>query len=236
MFCDAMPQNSLDVWKLLNSRQQQYLKAIYKADQNAECGERAAWSSRRSSRSASIWRWLPYSIDGDLRQSLAWEKLIDEGAGSTFEALESRTIIECKYERNMFGEQLLYVKLTTFGRRVARAGLGESAPKKLPVGTLHDYYWKALVKAYDALGEGLEANEEEPGLYGGIGWKVWLRLRDYKLGTLVQEVKIKYRGDGNWEHRLFITEFGKRFVQENWQKYRDLTNEVEAEAISPNVQ
>lgn len=222
-----MPQNSLDIWNSLNPRQQKYLSCIYEADQSAQKYEKTGWSPGRESRPASVWRWLPYSSDGYLRHLFKDEQLVDKGSGSTFAALRDRNIIDCKYEFGLF-DSILYVKLTTLGRRVARAGLGESAPKKLPVGTLRDYQWKALVKAYRAGDEGLEAPEEEPGFYDGIGWKVWLRLRNYKSGTLVQEKKTKYRLNGDWEHRLLITDFGKKFIQENWEKYRDLYPEVEA--------
>ncbi len=222
-----MPENSLEVWNSLNPRQQKYLSCIYEADRNAEDYERGKWSSGISSRPASVWRWLSYSADSYLRDLLKSEKLIDEGSGSTFEALRERKIIECKHEQGFFGSSLLYVKLTTFGRRVARVGLDKPAPKKLPVGTLRDYQWKALVKAYRAGDEGLK-DVDELEFYGGIGWKVWLRLRNYKSGALVQEKKTTYKGNADWEYRIFITDFGKQFIQKNWEKYRDLYPEVEA--------
>jgi hypothetical protein len=72
------------------------------------------------------------------------EGLIDEGTGSTFNALEARKLIECQENFAKHQVFLSEVQLTKLGRAVARAGLGVSAPKLLPKGQLRERQWEAL--------------------------------------------------------------------------------------------
>ncbi len=52
-------------WQSLNSRQQDYMQAIYQADQEVEAAERSRWSRGGRSREASAWRWMLYvNLDG----------------------------------------------------------------------------------------------------------------------------------------------------------------------------
>jgi hypothetical protein len=88
-------------WADLNERQQQYMQAIYETDQEQEADERGAWKRGSTPRPASVWRWMEYgAFDGvgsTLYTKLYLRKLVDEGTGSTFNALESRGFITCKY-------------------------------------------------------------------------------------------------------------------------------------------
>ena len=61
---------------------------------------------------------------------------------------------------------------------------GTKAYKAPPVGTLKEWHWRALAKAYAARDEGLEGSY---GDYANIGRPTWLRLRDYKRGALIEE-------------------------------------------------
>ncbi len=217
----SIVQCDSDLWGSLNLRQQKYLAAIYRADQDAESYNRTGWRPGRTLRRASEWRWLPFTGDGGLRLSLGLQNLIDEGSGNTLAALSRRKLIELRSESSIFGRELIFVKMTTLGRKVARAGLGEPVPPKLPPGTLRDYQWHALLMVYNA-GTGLEG-DEDCWIYGNIGWNTWQRLYRYKFGALVEDspVEVCRNGFTYHEQRLFVTEYGKRFVLEQWDKYRE---------------
>ncbi len=136
---------------------------------------------------------------------------------------------------------VLYLRMTTKGRQVARAGLAEPPPEgtlpnesRLPPGTLRRWHWRALAQAYAAGGEGLTS--DIAGDYGRIGWRTWLRLRDYQnkaggFGGLVEERVAGMRpGPFNpgQEHRLFVTADGRRFYEERREEYRQRYPEVDA--------
>ena len=88
-------------WAALNARQQQYLLAIYRADQAAEHENRAAFRNRARSRPAAEWRWLRYGYVsapgaplGTLQQGLGDRR--DQGAGSTLAMLSDHGLIETR--------------------------------------------------------------------------------------------------------------------------------------------
>ena len=227
-------------WSELNDRQRAYLEAVYRADQDAEAWERSAWSQGRERRPADVWRWLLYGsplVDSSLQLALATSGLVDRGTGSTFAALEGRGLLLTRHARMhvVLGKwsgmvEVLYVRMTAPGRKVVRAGLGEKAPQKLPAGGLREWHWRALAKAYGAGEEGLD---HEGGVdYGRIGWRTWLRLRDYQskahgLGGLVEEKLVGFSGPSS-VHRLFITVDGRRLYRERWEEYRERYPDVEA--------
>ena len=88
-------------WADLNERQQHYLQAIYEVDQEQEKDERSTWRRGGTPRPASEWRWMEYgtfyNIHTPLKMKIFLRKLQDEGTGATFEALERRGFITCKY-------------------------------------------------------------------------------------------------------------------------------------------
>jgi hypothetical protein len=100
--------------------------------------------------------------------------------------------------------------MSTKGRRLARSWTGQKAYKAPTAGTLKEWHWRALARAYAAGDEGLEGSY---GDYGNIGWNTWLRLRDYTRGALIEE-----RASGLWSnpatgssgsrHRIYITGAG----------------------------
>lgn len=164
------------------------------------------------------------------------EGIIDEGTGSTFTALERRGLIEYRerYEPNIISlKPLTSVRLTRKGRKEARSLLGESAPKKLPKGTLREWHWNALALLYEAGGE-LDSSQSVSGCYGGIGWKTWLRLRDYYdtgKGLVKEHSRFVWRPDRKESDRVYairLTESGREFYEQNWEKYRELYPNVEA--------
>lgn len=224
----------------LNSRQQTYLKCIYREDQAAEKHENRRWNQGHSKRPADEWRWLLYAdLAGGptpLKRLLNIEGLVDEGTGSTFNALTRRGLIEYRerFEPNIMSfEPLTSVRLTRKGRAEARKLLGESAPKKLPKGTLQEWQWNALARLYQAGGE-LDSVQHGPACYGGIGWKTWLRLRDYydtDNGLVEEHSRLVLRpGTQVRDHIYYIklTESGREFYKQNWQRYRELYPDVKA--------
>ncbi len=221
-------------WSELNTRQQAYLKAVYDIDQALEANVRLAgahgyWNSTP----ASVWRWMPYNTSGSgLLRRIQEAGYQDQGTGSTFEALERRGLVECKYEPGSLGSPLLLVRMTKAGRKVVREGLNLPTPKPLPPGTLREWHWRALVHAYQAGAAGVRDWPR------GIGWNTWLRLRDYRVQgrdrPLVEEAAVpdepylrqRWPGDtgviSTERSVLRITDFGRQYYRENWQRYREL--------------
>lgn len=228
-------------WADLNERQQQYMQAIYETDQEQEVDERGAWQRGGTPRPASIWRWMEYGVfDGvgsALYTKLYLRKLIDEGTGSTFNALESRGFIECKYTykrrdggRETF-ERFLMLRITKAGRKLVRSATGAQREKALPSGTLREWHWRAMAEAWKARPDGLKS--ETSGTWARIGWNTWLRLREYKAGSLIEEFIVRKPGE-YWQYRYWccirLTSFGEQYYRENWQRYRELYPEVDAPA------
>src|SRR5216683_1563469 len=78
-----------------------WLRAVYETDQEQEADERGMWKHGGTPRPAREWQWMEYGVfngvGSTLYTKLYLRKLIDEGTGSTFNALESRGFITCKY-------------------------------------------------------------------------------------------------------------------------------------------
>jgi hypothetical protein len=207
----------------LNDRQRAYLQAIFDTDQAIEADMRAVpFSPFHDRPKAAEWRWLEYSEpvpEIAWPGSRLWEALkksapIDQGTGSTFRALADRGLVQIEErECNVHGQRKPYLRMTPAGRKLVRSWTGARAYKALPAGTLREWHWRALATAYAASDEGLEG---EYGDYAHIGWSTWLRLRDYKWGTLVEE-----RG-GLGVYRLFITTAGRQLYETDWARYREL--------------
>ncbi|BDM83543.1 hypothetical protein [Acaryochloris marina] len=150
-------QTPLSIWNQLNSRQQKYLELIYQADQSAERFEKMSWNNGRRSRPASVWRWLYYGDIDDrpspLKSRLLRAELVDNGTGSTLNALERRTLIECDGS-----VPELYIKVTRLGRKAVRTGTNESVVKapRTPRGMLSYKAWQAMVLVFKAGKEGVQ--------------------------------------------------------------------------------
>jgi hypothetical protein len=155
--------------------------------------------------------------------------MVDKGTGSTFSALADRGLINVQWHRvNVHGQGVPHLRMSTKGRRLARSWTGQKAYQAPPAGTLKEWHWRALARAYASGDEGLEGSY---GDYGNIGWNTWLRLRDYKRGALIEE-----RARGSWSnpatgssgsrYRIHITGAGWALYEREWARYRsiDCTN------------
>lgn len=219
----------LNLWSELNQRQQATLTAIYRADQSVEAVQKYCWRNSSIREKAAVWRNLQYyfeptSYETLLHKLLSEAGVVDQGLGSTLSLLERHKLIECNY----YDGELISIKLTTTGRAIARAGRGESAPKKPPKGQLKLKQWEALATAYQAGELGIDSGLNF-GDYAGFSWQwTWLKLRDY-YGTdngLVKEVG--YWKDGKHLTKLVITQPGIEFYRQQWSQYRALYPDINA--------
>ena len=229
-------------WADLNERQQKYLQEIYDQDQENERHEKSQWTRGGRPRPAIEWRWMLYGImpeigsDSPLRRRLKVANLVDPGIGATFQALESRGCVLCRYAPVVGpGDPFVYIQITPAGRKLVRAAIGEQREKPLPPGTLREWHWKAMVEAWKGRPKGVMASGGWYGNYGDIGWNTWLRLRDYKAGPLIEEYQIsgQYNASTGARYDLYwlkLSVLGEQFYHENWQRYRELYPEVDAPA------
>lgn len=225
-------------WADLNERQQEYMKVIYEVDQLQEQYEKQRAAMDRYSRPADQWRYMEYADTytgyTPFKRRLIEKGLVDQGTGSTFEALRERELILIKYDHAVL------VRLTTKGRKLVRQAIGYQPQKKMPTGTLQEWHWKALIEAWKAGDDGIVPDGR--GYYARIGWNTWLRLRDYKVHgenePLAEEKSIRITWHKNeaiglvtsytQEIRMMITAFGKEYYRENWARYRELYPDVQA--------
>ncbi len=228
-----------DNQQFINKDNYREIQAIYETDQEQEADERGMWKCGGTPRPAREWRWMEYGVfsgvGSTLYTKLYLRKLIDEGTGSTFNALESRGFITCKYTRTRRGgertfDSFLMLQITKEGRALVREATGAKAHRPGEPGMLREWHWKAMVEAWKSRPAGVESVNS---YYGHIGWNTWLRLRDFKAGPLVEE----YRTDGPYLahvgysvdiHWIRLTLFGEQYYRDNWQRYRDLYPEVDA--------
>jgi len=227
-------------WGDLNERQQEYLQAVYEVDQEQEADEHSIWTRGGRPRPAREWRWIEYGVfDGvptDLYSKLHLRHLIDEGTGSTFNALEARNLITCKYSnirRNGQGtfERFLTTQITPQGRKLVREATGAPREKSLPPGTLREWHWRAMAEAWKARPAGLQSVAGSD--YGHISWNTWLRLRDYKVGALIEEYSTWGKKEPHMSatpqiYWVRLSPFGEQYYRDNWQRYRDLYPDVDA--------
>lgn len=230
-------------WADLNKRQQTYLQAVFEVDQTQEesikrDGARGRWNSTP----ASEWRWMPYNASGAaLLRKIQGAGYQDQGTGSTFEALRRRGLVLCKYEPGSLGGPILFVQITKVGRRMVREALNVKAPKALPVGTLREWHWRALCRAYVRGDQGMQYDKDTEDGFGYVSWNTCLRLRDYTVKgearPLIGEKRFSgehistvagYTFKQDYIARLCITEFGKQYYRDNWQRYRELYPDVNA--------
>jgi hypothetical protein len=215
-------------WTDLNERQQQYMQAVFEVDQAQEAymkwlGSQGRWTNTP----ASEWRWMPYNASGAaLLQKIKDAGYVDQGTGSTFEALERRGLVLCKYEPGSLGGPILFVQITKAGRKLVRNALNIKAPKALPVGTLREWHWRGLCRAYVRGDQGLPYDSDLGDGFGYVSWNTCLRLRDYRVKG--QERGLIREGRHGEPFGLVITDFGREYYRENWQRYRDLYPDVDA--------
>lgn len=124
-------------------------------------------------------------VGSTLYTKLYLRKLVDEGTGSTFNALEVRGFIKCKYTRKRRDggretlERFLMLQITKEGRALVRSATGEKAYRPGASGILREWRWKAMDEAWKARPAGLKSEYGEN--YGHISWNTWLRLREQNV-------------------------------------------------------
>src|SRR6266567_8785744 len=118
--------------QLINKDNYREMQAIYETDQEQEAEERGMWERGGIPRPAREWRWMEYGvfygIGSTLYTKLYLRKLIDEGTGSTFNALEKRGYIKCKYTHtrrngNRMFDSFLMLQITKEGRALVRSAI-----------------------------------------------------------------------------------------------------------------
>jgi hypothetical protein len=218
----------------LNDRQRAYLLAIFETDQATEADMRSVpFSPFHDRPKASEWRWIEYSEPiplinkpaSRLYAAIRKASKIDQGTGSTFDALAARGLVQVG-TRGPDGYP--HLRITPAGRRLVRSWTGAKTYKAPPAGALKEWHWRALAKAYAAGAEGLEGSY---GDYANIGWNTWLRLRDYKRGALIEErasgsLHNPTTGSSGTRYRIHITGAGWALYEREWARYRpvDCTN------------
>ena len=233
----------MKLWQELNERQQYYLVAIYEVDQEQEREERRAWFSGRHTRPASEWRWIEYGTfygeDSPLKRKIASFQLLDEGTGSTFDALERRGLIDRWYtQERRNGEaahvSFLAIQITSQGRKLLRRALGLKRSKPLPAGILSEWQWSALSLLWENRPDGLLGDGH--GWYGMVGPRTWQRLKTYKAAPLVETYKawkqvVYHSSEQEWSesrpfYRMRLTAFGEHYYYEHWHEYHALYPDV----------
>jgi len=227
-------------WVDLNERQQQYLQAIYDQNQENKRHVSTGLFRGRRTRPAAEWRWMCYGIfpetgsDSPLRHRLKVADLVDPGTEATFEALEKRGYILCRYKPVVTGDPLVYIQITPKGRKLVRTATSAEREKSLPVGTLRKGHWRAMVVAWKGRPEGVQASSGWRGDYGNIPRKVWLCLRDYQGGALIETHQIqRERRAGIYTPPIYwlrLTPLGEQYYCDNWQRYHELYPDVDAPA------
>ena len=234
---------ALVIWQSLDTVHQRVLQIVYRVDQLVEKHEYELRAEGHYNRPpASEWRWLFLEpLPGECHPDRALAKYLREArlAASSQPVLDdlvSAGLID--YRRKRFAQKpsAHQYQITRLGRRVVRAGTGETREKPLPTGTLREHHWRALELAYRAGETGLASTGH--GYYGNLPWRTWVRLRNYKDGALVEE----RGGELLWEkrktyidyhaqvrefvpqtpYRLCITEFGKTYFVQEQARYRAL--------------
>jgi len=195
------------------------MQAVYDVDQAQEANIKAmAARGRWKSAPASVWRWLPYNAAGAaLLRRIQDAGYQDEGTGSTFAALDQRGLIICQYEPGSLGSPILLVQITKAGRKLVRDALGVQAPRALPVGTLREWHWRALCRAYVRGEQGMGYDQDKDDGFGYVSWNTCLRLRDYRL--FGQDMPLIREGRRGEQFALRITNYGRLYYRENWQRY-----------------
>ncbi len=230
-------------WDDLNERQQTYLKLIYEYDQIQERNEKRRSARDWNSLPARVWRKIEYadtySGHTPLKQSIKDAGMVDHGTGSTFKALRDRGLIQASWTHLLSNEVDIW--LTANGRKLVRSALNITARTTLPVGTLREWHWRALCRAYLAGDAGVGYDVDTGDGFGYVTWNTSLRLREYRYHgeerPLIAEKRFPgehidtvagYNFKMGYTSRTCITDFGKWYYQENWQRYREMYPEVKA--------
>jgi len=228
----------------LNDRQRTYLLAALEIDQRQQRFHKEAFGRGdfdESCRPAADWRAMPFGRRDDfearpptpLREACGGA---DEGSGATWAALARRRLVSVQdrpVHRSPCGLILPHVTLTPAGRRMALALKGEAPMPRAP-GVLAYGTWRALSAAQRAGRAGLK-DDQGGGWYGGIPWRTWLLLRNFRGGGLVEEfsrwVPQPQRlnpGHREREHFIRLSERGCTYYASKWAANRDAYPDIDA--------
>lgn len=211
---------------LLNDRQRIYLAALYDCDQAKEQDRRLRAARGFYDRvPAAEWRWIMYGpVAEPSALYLALAGHIDQGTGSTWQALEDRGLCRCRTTPDAFGVPLLEVQITPAGRKLMRAARGEQRPKATPKGQLKERQWAALVRLYAAGETGID-NDTLLYAKGGFDWHATIRRLVEYQPPLIEYVPM-YQPYMRGCYR--ITEDGRAYYEAEHARYRDLYPNVDA--------
>jgi hypothetical protein len=116
--------------------------------------------------------------------------------------------------------------ITRVGRKMVREAFAIAKAQKLPVGTLREWHWRALCRAYVRGDQGMGYDSDTGDGFGYVSWNTCLRLRDYQVkGQDKALIRESRHGE---QFALVITEFGQQYYRDNWQRYQGLYPEVDA--------
>ena len=116
----------------------------------------------------------------------------------------------------------IFIQITPAGRKLVRNALSIKLPKRLPVGGLQEWHWRALATAYIARETpGVESETwwVREGDYGGISYKTWHRLLYYTIhGNECPLVRV-HSGNDTLGYIAQITPWGIAFYERVWNFY-----------------
>jgi len=158
----------------------------------------------------------------ELKTMLEREKLDNQGLGRIFTTLAAKELIKHEMKLVKIGRSALempFVQLTRRGRLYMRRKLSATLSKESKSKFLPEWKWQILDRLADAGGVFYSVNkkgeiDEIFGEYGGVRWKIWLQLKFFRQGALVEQ----FQPDSKSKCALRFTEFGKKFYQEH-RKY-----------------
>lgn len=216
----------------LNERQRIMLRTIFDTDQARETYYRQMAARGTYPPKASVWRWMDYKTDGygidsELKAAIKRAGLIDQGTGSTWEALSARGFIEMRY---VGIEQIPEIKITPKGRKAVRSETGQHAHKPRPKGVLAERQWAALVRLWQVGDQGI-GNDTLLYDRGGFTYIPTIhRLVTYSPRPLIEYVSGLDHSNPLMSSFYRITEAGKAFYRERWQDYHERYPSIEAPA------
>ncbi|MFD0686022.1 hypothetical protein [Actinomadura fibrosa] len=212
-------QQALATWQALPAQHATCLTVIYRADQAAEAEQRGAWTTGGRTEKASVWRWRPYRPvrtppADSLAAQLRAHGLNHAAALAAFTALDDHGLIEVR----PCGTQGRDIKLTTAGRKVARAG-GVDPAHTGTKDLLSEGLWEMLVSVWQA----------HPDAYPASDSGAWDRLLHADPNPLVRVADTPYRLDQYRLRRaMLLTDAGADHYRRNWHTYARAYPDVNA--------
>lgn len=233
------PAPAAETWHDLNRRQRAYLAACFREDQHAETAARRRRAAGQDPGPAAQWRRLPFTVKADpaftghtgIQERLRAEGWHDAGAGATLHALARRGLLQVSEDQvEVFPLGFVprvVVELTRSGRACARAGLGESPPRRPPGDLLSRWLWGVLIRVAEAGFGGLpeDALWGRAKFYLGTGYRPGKALSRGYIDCLPGR-----EGDAEQSHgrpyRWVLTDSGRAHITQNAEAYQELYADV----------